>query len=79
MNIVNKIRENLLREATQSPSLLFELAKLEEYIAETYSSRVIIELLQNSDDAKSTKFLVHLFNGYLIYSINLKVGLGCDG
>lgn len=35
MNILDKIRENLLREATQSPSLLFELSKLEEYIAET--------------------------------------------
>lgn len=70
MNILNKIRKNLLREAKQSPSLLFELSKLEEYIAETYYSRVIIELLQNSDDANSTKFLVQMFNGYLICANN---------
>lgn len=70
MMILNKIRENLLKEAIQSPSLLLELSKLEGYIAETYASRVIIELLQNADDAKSTDFYIRICDKYLICANN---------
>lgn len=70
MIILNKIRENLLKEAISSPSLLLELSKLEGYIAETYSSRVIIELLQNADDAKSTDFYIKICDKYLICANN---------
>lgn len=44
----------LLSEAQQSPNLLEDLAALEGYLAETYSSRAFIELLQNADDAGAT-------------------------
>lgn len=56
--MLKKIRENLLQEAKYSPELLSDLAGLEEYIAESYSSRSFIELLQNADDAKAHNFLV---------------------
>jgi len=44
----------LLGEAKQSPNLLEDLAALEGYLSETYSSRAFIELLQNADDAGAT-------------------------
>lgn len=52
------IIKNLLSEALASPDLLSDLAGLEDYIAESYSNRSFIELLQNSDDAFSTDFLI---------------------
>lgn len=52
------IRNSLLEEAKASPNLLSDLAGMETYIAESYSSRSFIELLQNADDAKAKKFKV---------------------
>ena len=52
------IYSNLLKEAQASPMLLSDLAGLETYISESYNNRSFIELLQNADDAGSTKFLV---------------------
>lgn len=56
--ILNSVRNELMGEARQSPALLADLANLERYISETYSSRSFIELLQNSDDAKAKNFIV---------------------
>lgn len=61
-----KIREPLLAEAKQSPSLLSDLAGLEAYIAESYDSRSFIELLQNADDAGATRFLIEKCGAHLI-------------
>lgn len=55
---LNIIREKLLNEAKASPDLLSDLAGLESYIAESYHNRSFIELLQNADDAWSTKFKI---------------------
>ncbi len=52
------VRQNLLNEALLSPNLLSDLAGLEKYISESYNNRSFIELLQNADDAKSTKFKI---------------------
>lgn len=41
-----------------SPRLLADLANLERYVAETYSARSFIELLQNADDAGAKRFLI---------------------
>lgn len=56
--ILTSVREELLTEARQSPGLLADLANLEKYVAETYSSRSFIELLQNADDAQAGRFVV---------------------
>ncbi|MBK7413861.1 MAG: hypothetical protein IPJ38_00740 [Dechloromonas sp.] len=53
--IFTSVREELLGEALSSPGLLADLANLERYVAETYSARSFIELLQNADDAEATR------------------------
>ncbi|MDO9012381.1 MAG: hypothetical protein Q7U78_11335 [Gallionella sp.] len=56
--ILRSVRDELLSEAKLSPGLLADLANLERYVAETYSARSFIELLQNADDAGAKRFLV---------------------
>ena len=56
--ILHSVRDELLSEAKLSPGLLADLANLERYVAETYSARSFIELLQNADDAGAKRFLV---------------------
>lgn len=53
--MLQDVRQELLSEAQHSPGLLSDLANLERYVAETYSARSFIELLQNADDAKAQK------------------------
>lgn len=72
MNICD-IRQSLVKEAQMSPMLLTDLAGLEEYISESYNNRSFIELLQNADDAYSTKFVVKKHNGYLIIANNGRI------
>ena len=57
-SVLGSVRLELLTEAQRSPGLLADLANLERYIAETYSARSFIELLQNADDAKAKRFLI---------------------
>ncbi len=64
--ILTSVRNELLGEAQRSPGLLADLANLERYIAETYSARSFIELLQNADDAKATRFLVTRHGEWLV-------------
>lgn len=52
------VRQRLLNEAKSSPNLISDLAGLESYIAESYHKRSFVELLQNADDAKATKFKI---------------------
>jgi hypothetical protein len=63
------VRFKLLEEAKASPNLLSDLAGLEIYLAETYNNRSFIELLQNADDANSTKFKI-IKEKELIYVAN---------
>ena len=65
-DIFTSVREELLGEAQRSPGLLADLANLERYIAESYSARSFIELLQNADDAEATRFLVTRHGEWLI-------------
>ena len=53
---IYKLRTKLLQEAISSPALLSDLAGLELYVSESYSSRSFIELLQNADDAFAEHF-----------------------
>lgn len=71
--MINSIYSKLLLEAQSSPMLLSDLAGLETYISESYSNRSFIELLQNADDAQSTKFLVTNIHNFLIIANNGRV------
>lgn len=65
-SIFNAVRLELMQEAERSPGLLADLANLERYVAETYSARSFIELLQNADDAGATHFLIAWEGNWLI-------------
>ena len=60
----------LLTEAQNSPSLLSDLAGLENYISESYNNRSFVELLQNADDACATNFIVDTCDDLLIVANN---------
>jgi hypothetical protein len=64
--MLSAVRIPLLEEAKQSPSLLSDLAGLEEYVAESYDSRSFIELLQNADDAGASRFLIEKSGSFLL-------------
>src|SRR4030065_1473908 len=68
--IINTLRTEFIQEATSAPKLFKDLAKVEHYIAESYKTRSFIELIQNADDAESTIFGVHGFDGGLIVANN---------
>ncbi len=68
-DIVSRVSSMFIEEALQSPHLLSDMAKMEYYMAESYGGRVLIELLQNSDDANSTKTIVYI-KGNDIYFAN---------
>ena len=67
---LQKLRESLTAEAKSSPMLLSDLAGLEAYVSESYNSRSFIELLQNADDAKATKFYVKRSGDFLFVANN---------
>ena len=56
--IILEIQASFVREAVSSPLLLSDLASMEKYISESYQGRSLIELLQNADDALSSKFSI---------------------
>lgn len=69
-DLIKKISEAFISEAVASPALLADMAKMEKYMAESYSGRVFIELLQNADDCSSTKILITELNGNIIFANN---------
>ncbi|MHA6279028.1 protein NO VEIN domain-containing protein [Salinimicrobium sp. CAU 1759] len=72
------IKRKLLDEAKSSPNLFADLAGLEQYIAESYNNRSFIELLQNADDAGSTKFKIQKNEDLLIVANNGRKFTGQD-
>lgn len=54
------LRNQLIQEHTLAPGLFHEMARIETLLAETYRTRVLYELLQNSDDAGSTTVVVDM-------------------
>ena len=61
MNAIDSLIHSFSQEARNAPKLFGDLAKVEQYIAESYKARALIELLQNADDAQSKKFGIHDF------------------
>lgn len=67
LSSLEHLRNDFLQEATNAPKLFKDLAKVEQYIAESYKTRALIELIQNADDAHSTTFGLHNFeDGFLV-------------
>lgn len=72
--IVEEIRRQFINEAINSPVLMADLAKMEQYISESYSGRSLIELLQNADDALATNFYIKIIdNSHAIIANNGRV------
>lgn len=64
---LEQLRNEFLHEAQSAPKLFKDLAKVEQYIAESYKTRTLIELIQNADDAQSTSFGLHeIDNGFIV-------------
>lgn len=70
--VIEKINEDFLCEAINSPRLLEDMASMEKYMAESYNSRIFIELLQNADDSYSSKIKLCNYDGHLIFANNGK-------
>ena len=64
--MLEHVRGPLLDEARRSPTLLSDLAGLEQYVAESYDSRSFIELLQNADDACASRFVIQRSGKFLL-------------
>lgn len=65
-NIIEQISNNFISEALASPRMLEDLAAMEKYMSESYDGRTFVELLQNADDAESSKVKVFLVDNILI-------------
>lgn len=70
LSLINILHDQFLDEAKKSPILLSDLANLEKYISESYSERSLIELIQNADDANSTRFYIELINDNAVLVAN---------
>lgn len=68
-NEIQKISSEFITEAKHSPNLLSDMAAMEMYLAESYGERILIELLQNADDA-SSKNIFLLTDGDTVYFAN---------
>ncbi|MGV8108281.1 DUF3883 domain-containing protein [Methanospirillum sp.] len=64
-NLENLIK-SLISEANDAPNLFSDLAKVEQYIAESYKTRSFIELIQNADDAGASKVGVYSISNSII-------------
>lgn len=69
-NIINQINTNFISEAKNALTVISDMAIMEKYIAESYDNRIIIELLQNADDAKATKVKCYLCDNFFIFANN---------
>lgn len=67
-DVVRGVCDSFLDEAKKSPQLLADMAQMEYYMAESYSGRVFVELLQNADDAESSMVLAEEQDGVLYFA-----------
>lgn len=64
--IIKDISNSFINEALASPRMLEDLAAMEKYMSESYDGRTFVELLQNADDAQSSRVKVFLADDALI-------------
>ena len=68
--IILEINSAFIAEAKNSPALLADMAAMEKYMSESYSGRIIVELLQNADDARSSRVYITEKDGNVIFANN---------
>ena len=68
--IISEINSAFIKEAKNSPALLADMAAMEKYMSESYSGRIIVELLQNADDAHSSRVFITERDGSVIFANN---------
>ncbi|MBQ6378130.1 MAG: DUF3883 domain-containing protein [Prevotella sp.] len=67
---IQNINTSFIAEAKNSPALLADMAAMEKYMSESYSGRIIVELLQNADDAHSSRVYITEKDGNVIFANN---------
>ena len=67
---IQKINSDFISEAKNSPALLADMAAMEKYMSESYSGRIIVELLQNADDARSSRVYITEKDSNVIFANN---------
>lgn len=65
---IMRISKEYIAEAKNSPTLFEDMAAMEKYMAESYSERIFIELLQNADDCGSKNILVETYKNHIIFA-----------
>lgn len=68
--VITEISDTFLSEAKGSLSLIEDMAAMERYLAESYSGRVFIELIQNADDCGSTRISLCQYGNDLYFANN---------
>lgn len=68
--IITDLNSAFIDEAKNSPALLADMAAMEKYMSESYSGRIIVELLQNADDARSSRVFIAEKDGNVIFANN---------
>ena len=68
--VITRINAAFIAEAMNSPALMADMAAMEKYMLESYSGRIIVELLQNADDAHSLGFFITERKGNVIIANN---------
>lgn len=70
--LIDHLSKEFFDEAKSSPKMFEDLAAMETYMSESYDGRTFIELIQNADDADSSKMLITLVDDNLIIANNGK-------
>lgn len=70
---IQNLTEQYLSEARKSPLLCEDMDHMEQYLSESYSNRSFIELIQNADDASSSKILINIAHGNLYVANNGRI------
>ncbi|TYQ14664.1 UNVERIFIED_CONTAM: uncharacterized protein DUF3883 [Acetivibrio alkalicellulosi] len=67
-DLINSISNEFISEAISSPRLMEDMSAMEKYMAESYGSRIFIELLQNADDAFSKRIKMVSCGNHLLFA-----------
>lgn len=67
-DVITQISNDFILEAKSSPALMADMAAMEKYMAESYTSRIFIELIQNADDCGSNKVGLYEKDGTLYFA-----------
>lgn len=68
--VIEELSDNYVSEAKNAPQLFQDMSAMEQYMAESYSSRVLVELIQNADDARASRVQMKQYENDLIFANN---------